>query len=138
LAEARKGSKTPTEHGRTAAKQRRRRGKERHGKPRCRLPENSSGCILFSVGYGYLSASVGRSAAAEVSAMEQLLSVKWTLDDLLQKRTFQHVTDGGNGARLHFPAKAENSQFALDGAEVVKPACFREAIGNPNNARKAR
>ena len=52
LADARKASRTPTEHGRTAAKQ---RGKERHGKPccrlrksSCRLLENSSGCILFS------------------------------------------------------------------------------------------
>jgi len=36
-------------------------------------------------GYGYLSASVGRRAAAEVSAMEQLLSAKWTLEDPLQK-----------------------------------------------------
>jgi hypothetical protein len=43
----------------------------------------------------------------------------------------------GNGERVHFPGKAENSRFALDDAEVVKPACFREAIGNPNNARKA-
>jgi hypothetical protein len=31
----------------------------------------------------------------------------------------------GNGERAHFPGKAENSQFALDDAEVVKPACFR-------------
>jgi hypothetical protein len=77
-----------------------------------------------ALGCGYLSASVGRRAAAEVSAMEQLL-----LDDPLR------VTDRG---RLHSPAKAENSQFVLNGAEVVKPACFREAIGNPNTAWKAR
>lgn len=44
----------------------------------------------------------------------------------------------GNGERAHFSGKAENSQFALDDTEVVKPACFREAIGNPNDARKAR
>jgi hypothetical protein len=44
----------------------------------------------------------------------------------------------GNGERAHFPGKAENSQFALDGAEVVKPACFREATGNPDNTRKAK
>jgi hypothetical protein len=36
-------------------------------------------------GCGYLPASV-RHAAAEVSAIEQLPSVKWTLDDPLQKR----------------------------------------------------
>jgi hypothetical protein len=41
----------------------------------------------------------------------------------------------GNGERAHFPGKAENSQFALDSSKVVKPACLREAIGNPNNAR---
>jgi hypothetical protein len=41
----------------------------------------------------------------------------------------------GNGERAHFPGKAENSQFAVDDAEVVKPACFRAAIRNPNNTR---
>jgi hypothetical protein len=44
----------------------------------------------------------------------------------------------GNGERAHFAGKAENRQFALDDAEIVKPACFREAIGNLNNTRKAR
>jgi hypothetical protein len=43
----------------------------------------------------------------------------------------------GNGERAHFPGKAENSQLARDDAEVVKPACFRDAIANPNNTRKA-
>ena len=66
----------------------------------------------------------------------QLLSVKWTLDDPpAEKDTFQHIGDRGSGERLHFPAKAANSQFALDGTEVVKLACLREAIGNPNNAK---
>jgi hypothetical protein len=43
----------------------------------------------------------------------------------------------GNGERAHFPGKDENSQFALDSSKFVKPACLREAIGNPNSARKA-
>jgi hypothetical protein len=41
--------------------------------------------FIHHSGCGYLFASVGRRAAAEVSAMEQLLSVKWMLDDPLQK-----------------------------------------------------
>jgi hypothetical protein len=73
------------------------------------------------LGYGYLRAPVGCRAATEVPAMKQLRPSK-----------------DGNGERAHFPGKAENSQFARDGAEVVKPACFREAIGNSNNTRKAK
>jgi hypothetical protein len=89
-------------------------------------------------GRGSLSASVGGRAAAEVSAMVQLMSVKWTLDDPLQKRIpFSTSRVAGMASGCISPPKP-NSQFALDGTEVVKPACLREAIGNPNNTRKAR
>lgn len=70
-------------------------------------------------GCSYLRASVGWGAA-EVRPSSNCCS-----------------SNGGNGERLHFPGKAENSKFALDVAKVVKHACLREAIGNPNNARKA-
>jgi|HubBroStandDraft_2_1064218.scaffolds.fasta_scaffold36671_2 hypothetical protein len=40
-----------------------------------------------------------------------------------ENHTFQHVMDGRNGERLHFLATAQ--------------ACFREATGDPKNARQA-
>jgi hypothetical protein len=57
-------------------------------------------------GYGYLSASVGRRAAAEVSAMEQLLSAKWTLEDPLQKRYLSARHGSRNWRAVAFPRQS--------------------------------
>jgi hypothetical protein len=51
--------------------------------------------------------------------------------------TFQHVMDGRNGERPHFLVTAQTNQVALEAARVLERACFREATGDPKNARQA-
>jgi hypothetical protein len=56
-----------------------------------------------ALGCGYLRAPVGCRAAREVPAMKPLLSDK-----------------GLHGERTHLSGTVENSEFVLDGAEVIK------------------
>jgi hypothetical protein len=102
------------------------------------LPEKQLGLhFIPQPGCRYLSASVVLGAAAEATGIEQWF-VEWILDDQREKTipSARHASCR-NGERLHFLATAQTNQLALEGARVLDPACFREAIGDPKNARQA-
>jgi hypothetical protein len=83
----------------------------------------------------YLSASVARGAADKAPGSSS--SSNGCRRSKGENDTFQHVMDGRNGERLHFLVTAQTNQVALEGARVLERACFREATGDPKNARQA-
>jgi hypothetical protein len=90
-----------------------------------------------AAGRRYLSASVARGAAAEAPGDGAVVRRMDARRSRGENDAFQQLMDGRNVERLHFLATAQTNQLALEGARVPEPACFREATGDPKNARQA-
>jgi hypothetical protein len=100
--------------------------------------KNNWGCILFrSLGAAICplpscSAPLPRPRGSSSGSSNGSSTIKGTKRNL----SARHASCR-NGERLHFLATAQTNQLALEGARVLDPACFREAIGDPKNARQA-